>query len=88
MKEVFKVGVAKLGRKFSENIGEKNRSDEDNFLIQKIIHSCRRVILIAIYVFSLQGVIYFTSVHMVFDLCLYLIRGNSLIEPDNDRIQK
>ena len=35
MKEVFKVGVAKLGRKFSENIGEKNRSDEDNFLIQK-----------------------------------------------------
>ena len=31
MKEVFKVGVAKLGRKFSENIGEKNRSDGDNF---------------------------------------------------------
>ena len=46
MKEVFKVGVAKLGRKFSENIGEKNRSDEDedNFLIQKIIHSCQREI--------------------------------------------
>ena len=31
-----KGGVAKLGRKFSANIGEKkNRSDEDNFLILK-----------------------------------------------------
>ena len=30
-----KGGVAKLGCKFLANIGEKNRSDEDNFLIQK-----------------------------------------------------
>ena len=35
MKEMSKVGVAKLGRKFLENISEKNRSDEDNFFIQK-----------------------------------------------------
>ena len=38
MKEVFKVGVAKLGRKFSENIGEKNRSN-NTFLPKSDINS-------------------------------------------------
>ena len=76
--------VSKLGRKFSANIGEKNRSDGRQFLNTK-----NNTFLpkrdVAIYVFSLQGVIYFTSVHTVSDLCLYLIREKNF---DNDRIQK
>ena len=89
MKDVSKEGVAKLGHKFLARICEKNQSDEDNFLIlKKQIHSCRSLVFTAIYVFSLQGVIYFTSVHMVFGPCLYLIWEKSLIKSDSDRIQK
>ena len=35
MKEVSKGGVAKLGLSFRQTSEKKNRSDEDNFLIQK-----------------------------------------------------